>query len=330
MFSIIIPLYNKAAYIEKAIHSVLNQTNREFEIIIVNDGSTDDSLKNLQDTIKNIQIDELNVSGKIKVIDQKNQGVSMARNNGVKVAYYDYIAFLDADDWWEPTYLEEMKALITEFPQAGIYGCSYYKVKNRKCSPAIIGVDNGFESGLINYCQVYVKTLYQPLWTGSTIIKRSVFESLNGFNPGLKLGEDFDLWIRVAMEYPVAFKNKLLAFYNQDVNLAQRAIGLKLYEPHEHMLFTDYGGWMNDIDFRNLYEELALYGLLNYYIAGKNKIEVDSILSGIQLKNHSFKYRLYYQILPKIVVKNLISFLRVGSILKSLLMIALLQFDQFF
>ena len=330
MFSIIIPLYNKAAYIENAIKSVLHQTYREFEIIIVNDGSTDDSLKNLQAAISNLQDEEQKPNGNIKIIDQKNQGVSTARNNGVKEAHFDYIAFLDADDWWEPTYLEEMKGLINEFPQAGIYGCSYYKVKNRKCSPAIIGVDKGFESGFIDYFKVYLKTLYQPLWTGSTIIKKSIFESENGFNPKLKLGEDFDLWIRVAMKYPVAFKNKILAYYNQDVNLADRAIGLKLYEPAEHMLFTDYGEWQKNIDFRNLYEELALYGLLNYYLAGKNKKEVDSILSGISLKNHSFKYRLYYQILPKKVVKNLMNVLKVGSILKSLLMIVLLQCDQFF
>lgn len=330
MFSIIIPLYNKAAYIENAIKSVLHQTYREFEIIIVNDGSTDDSLKNLQAAISNLQDEEQKPNGNIKIIDQKNQGVSTARNNGVKEAHFDYIAFLDADDWWEPTYLEEMKGLINEFPQAGIYGCSYYKVKNRKCSPAIIGVDKGFESGFIDYFKVYLKTLYQPLWTGSTIIKKTIFESEKGFNPKLKLGEDFDLWIRVAMKYPVAFKNKILAYYNQDVNLADRAIGLKLYEPGEHMLFTDYGEWQNNIDFRNLYEELALYGLLNYYLAGKNKKEVDSILSGISLKNHSFKYRLYYQILPKKVVKNLMNVFKVGSILKSLLMIVLLQCDQFF
>src|ERR1035437_6016704 len=160
MFSIIIPLYNKAKYIQKAIHSILSQTFQEYEIIIVNDGSTDNSLE----VISSCQLSTVNY----QLINQENKGVSTARNNGVKLAKYDYIAFLDADDWWEPTYLEEMKALIDEFPDAGIYGSSYYIVKNGNKIPANIGVEKGFERGLINYCRVYAKTMYMPLWTGAT------------------------------------------------------------------------------------------------------------------------------------------------------------------
>ena len=181
---------------------------------------------------------------------------------------------------------------------------------------APIGVESNFEQGIINYCQVYAKTLCMPLWTGATIIKKSIFESENGFKPNLKLGEDFDLWVRVAMKYPVAFLNKQLANYNQDVELQYRAIGEKLYEPQEHMLFIDYGDINNDPDFRYLFERLALYGLLPYYLAGKNKNETKAILSGINWKQHDFKYRLYYRILPKTIVRLWMRFLKIGSILK--------------
>ena len=317
MFSVIIPLYNKAAYVEKAIQSVLSQTFREFELIVVDDGSTDDSFAQLSVISYQLSVEDPESFKKIKIVDQKNQGVSVARNNGVKLAKYDYIAFLDADDSWEPTYLEEMKSLIQTYPEAGIYGSGYSIVKNGKKRFAPIGVDPGFEKGIINYCRVYAKTLCMPLTSISVVLKKDIFESEYGFKPTLKLGEDFDLWIRVAMKYPVALLNKQLANYNQDVELSNRAIGEKLYEPHEHMLFTDYEELNTNPDFRYLYERLALYGLLPYYLAGKNKSETKAILSGIDWKRQSFKYSLYYRILPKEIVKFWFYLLKKASQIKN-------------
>jgi glycosyltransferase involved in cell wall biosynthesis len=316
LFSVIIPLYNKAAYIERAIQSVLSQTFQEFELIVVDDGSTDDPFVQLSVISHQLSVNAPEIHKKIRVIQQQNQGVSMARNNGVKLAKYEYIAFLDADDSWEPTYLEEMNGLIAAYPEAGIYGSSYYIVKNGKKRIAPIGIDRGFESGLINYCQVYSKTLCMPLWTGATIIRKSIFDHENGFNPRLKLGEDFDLWIRVATKYPVAFLNKPLANYHQDVDLSNRAIGEKLYEPHEHMLFTDYTGLKNNPDFVYLYERLALYGLLPYYLKGKNKKEVEVILAQIYWEQHELKYKLYYKIFPKQLVLKYQELMRLGSKIK--------------
>jgi glycosyltransferase involved in cell wall biosynthesis len=307
MFSVIIPLYNKAAYIEKAIQSVLSQTFREFELIVVDDGSTDDSME----VVKNLKSSLTPPFGGWGVIKQTNQGVSVARNNGVKEAKYDYIAFLDADDWWEPTYLEEMKTLIEVYPEAGIYGSSYFIVKNGCKRIAPIGVSPDFQQGLINYCQVYAKTLCMPLGTSATIIRKSIFDSEQGFKPNLKLGEDFDLWVRVSLKFPVASLNKPLANYNQDVELANRAIGEKLYEAREHMLFTDYGTLNANPDFRFLYERLALYGLLPYYLNNKNSKEVNAILSEIDFKKHEFKYRLYYTILPKKIIHTWFQLLKI-------------------
>ena len=313
MFSIIIPLYNKAAYIEKALHSVLCQTFKEFEVVVVDDGSTDNGLAVVEQLFETLTPP----MGGWQVVSQQNQGVSTARNNGVKLAKYDYIAFLDADDWWESTYLEEMKGLIENFPQAGIYGSSYYKVKKGKLQPANIGVPNDFKQGLINYFQVYAKTFYMPLWTGAVVIKKKVFDEVEGFKCNLKLGEDFDLWVRVVLRYPVAFVNKPLSNYNQDVELQFRAVGARLYEPNEHMLFTDYGVLMHQPDFRILFERLAVYGLLPYYLTGKNKLEVEKVLRTIRWKNHTFKYLLYYHILPKWLVKWWFTVLKIGSVLKS-------------
>jgi glycosyltransferase involved in cell wall biosynthesis len=319
MFSIIIPLYNKAAYIEKAINSVLAQTFKEFELIIVNDGSTDDSFAKLTVICNQLSVENPEIFNKIKIVQQENQGVSTARNNGVKIAKYDYIAFLDADDWWESTFLEEIKNLIEEYPDSGIFGSSYFKVKNGIYITANIGVEKEFKKGIINYFKVYTKTLWMPLWTGAIIIPKAIFQSVSGFKPQLKLGEDFDLWVRIVTKYSVAFINKPLSNYNQDVELANRAIGEKFYKPLQHMLFTDYGELNYNSDFRKLFEDLAVYGLLPYYLAGKNTNEVNIILSEINWKNHAFKYQLYYKYLPKTVVKFWFKALKLASKCKSLL-----------
>ncbi|MDD4427529.1 MAG: glycosyltransferase family A protein [Paludibacter sp.] len=309
MFSVIIPLYNKASHIEKAILSIVAQTFNNFEMIIIDDGSTDESFSKAKEITQSL-------SSSIKswrVLTQKNCGVSTTRNTGVKLAKYDYIAFLDADDWWTPDYLESMKLLVEKYPEAGIFASSYYKVKYGKTTPARIGVDECFQDGLINYFQVYAKTLWMPIWTGATIINKDVFEKLNGFNPMLKLGEDFDLWARIAANYPVAFLNKPLAYYNQDVDVNERAVGVRLYKPHEHMLFSTYNQkLMTNSDFLFLYERLALYGLLPYYLKGENQEETMKILLSIHWKWHETKYRLYYKILP-------VSILRVWFGLKLLL-----------
>jgi len=326
MFSIIVPLYNKEKYIQKAILSILSQTFKEFEIIVVNDGSSDKSLQCLEQVTDNLRFEQPDVYENVKIITQPNSGVSTARNNGVKLAKYEYIAFLDADDWWDSLYLEEMRKLIIDYPQAAVYGSSYFIVKNEQALAAKIGVDFKQESGLINYCKVYAKTMYMPLWTGATIVRKKYFDLENGFKPALKLGEDFDLWVRVALKYPVAFVNKPLAFYNQDVELMGRAIGSKLYKPNEHMLFSDYSEFRDNSEFQRLFQQLAVYGLLPYYLAGENTEELHQILETINWSEHNYRYKLYYKVLPKKIVKIWFVLLKIGSKLKKFLLLGLIYF----
>lgn len=261
-FSVIIPLYNKAPYVAKAIQSVLSQTYADFELIIVDDGSKDDSFKIATQAIEGYD--------HCRLLHQENAGVSMARNNGVATSRGDYLCFLDADDWWEPTFLEEMSKLIAEYPDAGIYGTNYTIVNETKHKTCVapIGVENGFEKGYINYCQVYAQTLAMPLWTGAVCVPRRVFEEMKGFPKGIKLGEDFILWIHIALKYQVAFLNKPLAYYNQDVESANRGIG-RLYQPEEHMLWnlTDLDPFeLSNLDYKRLVDNLRTYGLMPYFI----------------------------------------------------------------
>lgn len=307
MFSVIIPLYNKAPYVAKAIESVLGQTYRDFEVIVIDDGSTDQSLE-VAKTFENKSI---------TIISQPNSGVSTARNNGVKIAKHPYICFLDADDWWHPTFLEEMKQLITDFPDAGIYGSGYYIVKHGQERIAPIGVPQGFERGIIDYCEVYAKTLCMPLWTGAVIVPKNIFDEEGGFKSQLKLGEDFDLWIRIVLKHKAILDNKPLAYYNQDVDVNNRAIGSRFYKPEEHMLFSNYGDFMHNEGFRFLFERLALYGLLSYYLNDVNKLEVYQILSEINWNKHEHKYLLYYKKFPRWAVKVWFKIIKKLSIIKN-------------
>lgn len=312
MFSVIIPLYNKAPYVVKALRSVMSQTFREFEVIIIDDGSTDQSYEVAQNFILQ--------TTNFKLHTQPNQGVSVARNNGVKIAQYPYICFLDADDWWEPTFLEEMKGLIEEFPDAGIYGTSYYIVKNGTNRIAPIGVDNGFEKGKINYCQVYAKTLCMPLWTGAVCMPKTIFEEEKGFKPQLKLGEDFDLWVRVAIKYPVVLLNKPLAYYNQDVDIQHRGVvDDKIYDPRTHYIFN-----LNFLaeeerknnDLKVLLDRLRVYTLFRYRLQIAYLVESKNEIKKIDYKNVSINDRLRY-ILPVFYYKLNYGFRRFIKRIKS-------------
>lgn len=315
MFSVIIPIYNKAPYVEKAIRSVAAQTFREFEVIIINDGSTDKSLEVVESLFTSLTPP----LGGWRAYSQQNQGVSTARNNGVKLAKYPYICFLDADDWWAPTFLEEMKALIEEFPDAGIYGTSYFKVKDGKHIPANIGVDNGFERGYINYCQVYAKTMWMPLWTGAVCMPKMIFDDERGFKPNLKLGEDFDLWVRIAMKHPVAFLNIPLAYYNQDVVAESRAVVEdKIYTPDIHFIFNlNYLDSKENInsDLKLLLDKLRVYTLFRYRMQNTYVKEYEREIKKVDFRQLTTSERMKYT-LPVFYYKMKFGLMR---FLKSLL-----------
>ena len=224
-FSVIIPLYNKAPYIKKALETVCAQTYLDYEIIVINDGSTDNSAIIAEEYLNDVE------SISYKILSQKNAGVSAARNNGVAQTSGDYIAFLDADDWWEPTYLERMAQLIEDYPEAGLYACNYVYYKPGKTHVAL-----NIPTGYINYPKAYYEGGAMPVWTGAAIMPRAVFDEMGGFPVGIKLGEDFLLWAKTAMHYPVAFCDEPLAYYNNDVPVTMRATR-NLHAPEHHMLF---------------------------------------------------------------------------------------------
>jgi GT2 family glycosyltransferase len=208
--SVVIPLYNKAPHIGRAIRSVLLQTEPDYEVIVVDDGSTDDGAA--------IVAGLLARDSRLKLVRQENQGVSAARNRGIAEACSDFIAFLDADDEWEADHLETLLRLRETFPDAGACATAYSYVNTRgKPVPAKFrGAPPAPWEGILPDYFVSV-SLGEPPVTGSTAgIPRSVFAELGLFRVGEKMGEDLDLWGRIALQKPVAFSWKGSAVYHME------------------------------------------------------------------------------------------------------------------
>jgi Glycosyltransferases involved in cell wall biogenesis len=209
-FSVIIPLYNKERDILKTLNSVFLQTFSDFEIVVVNDGSTDAS----EAVVKKIEDD------RISYFSKKNEGVAKTRNFGVEHAVGPFIAFLDADDYWHPNHLENLNSLIEKFPDHQWYATAYERKTNENLISPMISpimqkpkgwmgsIDNYFENSLVN----------SLAWTSAVCFKSSFFKELNGFNPTIThgAGEDTDLWIRAALKAPLVFSTTISARHNLD------------------------------------------------------------------------------------------------------------------
>ena len=210
--------------------------------------------------------------------------------------------------------------MIDEYPDAGIYGTSYTIVNEtkRKTRVANIGVEKDFAKGYINYCRVYAKTLVMPLWTGAVCMPRNVFEAFGGFPKGIKLGEDFLLWIRVALKHKVAFLNKPLSFYNQDVDVANRGVG-KLYNPKEHMLWNvDFLADEEKVipEYKQLIDKIRISGLLPYYLSKEYNEVAKQELKKVDWKKQSKRTKQLYSY-PLFVLRQREKVLRVGSRIKT-------------
>lgn len=210
MISVVIPLYNKKQYIKNTIKSVLNQSFQDFEVIIVDDGSTDGSAQEAEKI----------VDDRIRLIRQDNAGVSAARNRGIQEAKYDLIAFLDADDEWKQEYLETQYNLSIKYPECSVFACNYeFKDSTGKIKPTIIKkLPFKEEDGILtNYFEV-ASCSHPPLWTSAVVVRKQAIMDIGGFPVGVKSGEDLLTWAKLAIKYKIAYTKTSLATYNLRMN----------------------------------------------------------------------------------------------------------------
>lgn len=202
--SVVIPLFNKESSIAKTILSVLEQSVLPFEVVVVDDGSTDNSA---------FEVASLS-SPLVRLVRKTNGGVSSARNAGIRESRGDFVAFLDGDDLWDKGFVKEIYSLIESFEGASVYVTAWGAksgervFKNKiKHAPVFGLIDSYFK------CCAFGET---PIHSSSVVVRKSCFESVGGFNEGFSMGEDLDMWCRLAAKYKIAFSSKTLSFYRQD------------------------------------------------------------------------------------------------------------------
>lgn len=204
-FSIIIPLYNKENFIANTIQSVFDQTFQNFEIIVVNDGSTDKSEEKL------LQFKD----SRIHYFSKKNEGASAARNYGIEKASAHFITFLDADDYWYPTFLETMFTNISKLPDQKVFSAAIEFETSKKVISAQYSISKtNDEFEIVNYFKASLKETV--LCTSCAVFHQSVFAEIGNFDTKIKSGQDTDLWIRIGLVFPVVFSWKILARYVYD------------------------------------------------------------------------------------------------------------------
>lgn len=201
--SVVIPAYNAARYLPQAIDSVLAQTFRDYEVIVVDDGSTDDTPR-----VLSWYEDE------VAVIRQPNQGRAAARNAGIAAARGEYIAFLDADDLWLPEKLERQLALFRRRPEIGWAYCDYRRLNEKGPEETTYLRRRGLQPPPEGW--ILPELLATGVaWTMTVVVRRECFGRVGLFDPSFPVAQDYDMWLRLAAEYEVGCVNEPLALYRR-------------------------------------------------------------------------------------------------------------------
>lgn len=303
-FSVIIPLYNKEEYVKRTLTSLLLQSYADFEIIIVNDGSTDDSLK----------IVEAFDDARIKAITQKNQGVSVARNKGIEISKGKFVAFLDADDYWYPNHLDTLKNSIHMYPNEVIF-CANYKIeiaenifKDTQFYNIASNIDalhlitNYFESSLLN----------DIAWTSAVCVKKRVFTNDFLFDTLLLSGQDTDLWIRLGLHYNFVLNTKVTSVYKNNI---KESLSNSNSIAKRYLLTQKYLEEEKENKFLNKYIDNNRFAIALQLKMSNNKEKFRKVVDEISDKNLNKKQKatLKMPVFLLIILKKIKNYLEINN-----------------
>lgn len=293
-FSVVIPLYNKEKDFPLTLSSVLAQAYTDFEVIIINDGSTDGSLA--------IAETEALKDKRIKIFTNKNQGLAATRNYGVEKANCTYIAFLDADDYWEPWHLENLNTILLNFPEAQWFSAAYKKVYNYNLTRKMVSPLDQKGDDWIGKINFFKNSLADSMVHPSCLgMKKSFFLNLGGHNTNITFAEDTDLWIRAALKAPLYFSNKVSAkiILNSSNRINHSKLNSRTY-PN----FDDYASEAKKNPALRKYIDVHLFSIaLGYKLAGDSK-NFNDYKSKISLKNLNSKQVLLLKTPRKVVLAS--------------------------
>lgn len=277
-FSVIIPVYNKANTIKTSIDSVLAQTVKDFEIVVVDDGSTD----NIKEVLSSY-------SG-LQVFHKENGGVSVARNMGIEKARGEYICFLDADDEWKENHLETLLFLIEKYPNTGYYFTSHITItvdgEKHFSSDALYKYNDDFECD--NLLNLLNNTSYGIIHTNSICVKKSILVDDNiYFEPNIKIGEDTDVWYRLALKHSVAISKKETTVYLRENSTATK----NSFHTHNWIFYLRADEIMRDEDINENIKESVEELLDRYkmtscreYMLQENRKQAQAIIKSVKNK----------------------------------------------
>ncbi len=213
--TVVIPLYNKAREISRALESVLAQTRLPAAVVVVDDGSTDDGPRRV----------EALGDPRVRLVRQTNAGPGPARNRGIAEAGTEWVALLDADDEWMPGFLEEALRTQARFPGAGLWAVNYRMVpegggaSQGPLSPRFVGLPDRLpeEPFLIDDFFICLDGDC-PVCSSNVLLRRAIFDECGMFSGETRIGEDWDMWFRIAVRYPIAFSPSVQAVYRLDAS----------------------------------------------------------------------------------------------------------------
>lgn len=296
LVSVIIPSYNCESYIAETINSVLTQDYSPIELLIIDDGSTDNTCKIIEQ-----------YGNRLTLIQQSNAGVCSARNKGIKEANGDYICLMDHDDYWFPDKISLQVKAFQKHPEAGIVYSNFkrwYPDKDGKHPPTGNFRDNYNENDINEPFSGWIyHQLLEDCWvlTSCAMIRADVFETCGNFDESLPYSEDWDLWLRVSLQYPFIKLRNTTTLYREHLEQGNKKLrpidyrtNLLLKYKKEWGLCSKDGRCLTEWQFRRLIGEYqALFGLQHLYMNGDFKIAIASLLKAWCSYPLKFKYLAY-------------------------------------
>ncbi|QDL09642.1 glycosyltransferase family 2 protein [Brasilonema octagenarum UFV-E1] len=262
--SVVIPAYNAMTYLPETMESVQRQTFSDFEVLIINDGSAD----NIVEWVSQL------VDPRVKLICQTNQGVPLARNKGIANAQGEYIAFLDADDLWEPTMLEKQVGCLENNPTVGLVH-TWMAVIDAQSQPTGRVMISNAEGDV--WKQLVVQNTVP---SSSVMVRRGCFDTVGGFDPNLRNIDDWDMWIRIAARYPFAVIKEPLMHYRMHLNNMTKNWQV-VEEAFEMIIEKAFRSAPPEL----LYLKSRSYGHANMFLAWK----------AVQSGNRNYKKAIHFQ-----------------------------------
>jgi len=281
-FSVVIPLYNKEKEIVDTINSVLEQSYKADEIIVVNDGSTDGGANRIKEIFKE----------KVTIINKKNEGVSSARNRGIKEAKNEYICLLDGDDLWKESFLKEIASLIKKFPNAIFYSTAHTFV-NEEGHEFNKEKEKIYQKEIYNFAKAFSKN-YTLVNSSSVCIRKS---SQILFPKNEKKGEDICVWLELGLKGSLAFSSTPLSIYKLDASNRSSTIHKEaivpcpikwFYKNRDELKAHTYYDSIKKFIYSNIF--ITVYG---GFSLSKNHISIDAVIDLMKQNNDRFYLLLY-------------------------------------